>query len=131
VKAEGMCGRFTQHLSWEELHRPDDLIHPRNLVPCFKIAPTTQIEVIRPAAGGNELIPMRLGLAPSGWKKPVSGLPSTFNTRAETVAEKPMFRWAFKSRRCVVPVSGFYEWTGEPRSEGAALFFSSQSGTPH
>ena len=51
-----MCGRFTQHLSWEELHRLADLIgQPRNLAPRYNIAPTTRIEVIRPAAGGNEL----------------------------------------------------------------------------
>ena len=93
-----MCGRFTQHLSWEELQRLADLIgQPRNPAPRYNIAPTTQIEVIRPAAGGNELVPMRWGLVPLWWKKPLSELPSTFNARAETVAEKPMFRSAFKS----------------------------------
>ena len=57
-----MCGRFTQQLSWAELHRLADLIgHPRNLAPRYNIAPTTRIEVIRPAAGGNELVPMRWG----------------------------------------------------------------------
>ena len=57
-----MCGRFTQHLSWEELQRLADLIgQPRNLQPRYNIAPTTRIEVIRPAAAGNELAPMRWG----------------------------------------------------------------------
>jgi putative SOS response-associated peptidase YedK len=108
-----MCGRFTQHLSWEELRRLADLIgQPRNLAPRYNIAPTTQIEVIRPAAGGNELVPMRWGLVPLWWKKPLGELPSTFNARAETVAEKLMFRSAFKARRCIIPASGFYEWTG-------------------
>jgi hypothetical protein len=107
-----MCGRFTQNLSWEELQRLADLIgQPRNLAPRYNIAPTTQIEVIRPTADGNELTPMRWGLVPSWWKKPLNELPSTFNARAETVAEKPMFRAAFKSRRCIIPASGFYEWT--------------------
>ncbi len=55
-----MCGRFTQHLSWEELHRLAGLIgQPPNLAPRYNIAPTTRIEVIRPAEGGNELTPMR------------------------------------------------------------------------
>lgn len=109
-----MCGRFTQHLSWEELHRLADLIgQPRNLAPRYNIAPTTRIEVIRRVAGGSELVPMRWGLLPSWWKKPLNELPSTFNARAETVAEKPMFRSAFKSRRCIIPASGFYEWTGK------------------
>nr|WP_292532171.1 SOS response-associated peptidase [Methylocystis sp.] len=110
-----MCGRFTQHLSWEALHRLADLIgQPRNLAPRYNIAPTTRVEVIRPAGGGNELVPMRWGLVPSWWKKPLNELPSTFNARAETVVEKPMFRSAFKSRRCVIPALGFYEWTGSP-----------------
>ena len=106
-----MCGRFTQHLSWAELDDLADLIgQPRNLAPRYNIAPTARIEVARPAAGGNELVPMRWGLVPSWWKKPLNELPSTFNARAETVAEKPMFRSAFKSRRCVIPASGWCEW---------------------
>ncbi|TLG75166.1 SOS response-associated peptidase [Methylocystis sp. B8] len=123
-----MCGRFTQHLSWEELQRLADLIgQPRNLAPRYNIAPTTQIEVIRPTAAGNELVPMRWGLAPSWWKKPLGALPATFNARAETVAEKPMFRSAFKSRRCVIPASGFYEWTGKPGAK-TPHYFSSPDG---
>jgi putative SOS response-associated peptidase YedK len=80
-------------------------------------------------AGGNELVPMRWGLVPSWWKKPLSDLPLTFNARAETVAEKPMFRSAFKSRRCVIPASGFYEWTG---AKGAKTphYFSAPDGRP-
>ena len=125
-----MCGRFTQHLSWEELHRLADLIgQPRNLAPRYNIAPTTRIEVIRPAAGGSELVPMRWGLLPSWWKKPLSELPSTFNARAETVAEKPMFRSAFKSRRCVIPASGFYEWTGATGAK-TPHYFSAPTASP-
>ncbi|MGE4172760.1 MAG: SOS response-associated peptidase [Methylocystis sp.] len=125
-----MCGRFTQHLSWEELRRLADLIgQPRNLAPRYNIAPTTQIEVIRPAAAGNELVPMRWGLLPSWWKKPLSELPSTFNARAETVAEKPMFRSAFKARRCIIPASGFYEWTGKAGSK-TPHYFSAPGGEP-
>jgi putative SOS response-associated peptidase YedK len=56
-------------------------------------------------------------------------LPSTFNARAETVAEKPMFRSAFKSRRCIIPVSGFYEWTGKPGSK-TPHYFSARDGDP-
>lgn len=123
-----MCGRFTQHLSWAECLA--DLIgQPRNLAPRYNIAPTTQIEVIRRHDGGIELTPMRWGLVPLWWKKPLSDLPSTFNARAETVAEKPMFRSAFKSRRCIIPAIGFYEWTG---AKGAKTphYFSAPDGRP-
>lgn len=75
-----MCGRFTQHLSWEELHRLADLIgQPRNLAPRYNIAPTTRIEVIRHGAGGKELVPMRWGLVPLWWKKPLKALQELFN----------------------------------------------------
>jgi putative SOS response-associated peptidase YedK len=56
-------------------------------------------------------------------------LPSTFNARAETVADKPMLRSAFKSRRCIIPASGFYEWTGEPGAK-VPHYFSSPEGRP-
>ncbi len=125
-----MCGRFTQHLSWAELHYLADLIgRPRNLAPRYNIAPTTQIEVIRRHDGGIELTPMRWGLVPLWWKKSLSELPATFNARAETVAEKPMFRSAFKSRRCIIPASGFYEWTGEKGAK-TPHYFSSPNGEP-
>jgi putative SOS response-associated peptidase YedK len=125
-----MCGRFTQHLSWEELQRLADLIgQPRNLRPRYNVAPTTTIEVIRPSSAGNELVPMRWGFAPSWWKKPLRELPATFNARAETIAEKPMFRSAFAKSRCIIPASGFYEWTG---AKGAKTphYFSARDGRP-
>ena len=101
-----MCGRFTQNLSWAEIHRLADLIgQPRNLAPRFNIAPTTPIEVIRATDAGNELVPMYWGLVPSWWKKTLKELPGTFNARAETLAERPMFRGAFKYRRCIIPAS--------------------------
>lgn len=125
-----MCGRFTQHLSWEELQRLADLIgQPRNLQPRYNVAPTTAIEVIRATPAGNELVQMRWGFAPAWWKKPLRELPATFNARAETVAEKPMFRSAFASRRCIIPASGFYEWTG---AKGAKTphYFTARDGRP-
>ena len=55
-----MRGRFTQHLSWEELQRLADLIgQPRNLAPRFNVATTARIEVIQRAAGGHKLAQMR------------------------------------------------------------------------
>ncbi|MBI1980288.1 MAG: SOS response-associated peptidase [Methylocystis sp.] len=125
-----MCGRFTQHLSWEELQRLADLIgQPRNLQPRYNVAPTTTIEVVRPACAGNELVPMRWGFAPSWWKKPLRELPATFNARAETIAEKPMFRSAFATSRCIIPASGFYEWTGAKGSK-TPHYFSASDGRP-
>jgi putative SOS response-associated peptidase YedK len=70
-----------------------DLTGPaRNLRPRYNIAPTTEIDVARLGTAGRELVPMRWGLIPSWWKKPLSELPATFNARAETVAEKAQER---------------------------------------
>lgn len=125
-----MCGRFTQQLSWAELQRLADLIgQPRNLAPRYNISPTTTIEVIRVAGDSNELVPMRWGLVPYWWKKSLKELPSTFNARAERVADGPMWRGAFKSRRCIIPASGFYEWTG-PKSARVPHYFSTPDGRP-
>jgi putative SOS response-associated peptidase YedK len=53
---------------------------------------------------------MRWGLVPWWWKKPLKELPASFNARAEAVADKLMFRDAFKRNRCVIPASGYCEW---------------------
>ena len=72
------------------------------------------IDVVRLDADCHcELVSMRWGLVPFFWKKPLKEMPATFNARAETVSEKPMFREAFRRRRCIIPASGFFEWTGE------------------
>jgi putative SOS response-associated peptidase YedK len=62
---------------------------------------------------------------PSWWKKPLKEIPATFNARAE----KPMFRGAFNSRRCIMPASGFYEWTGKAGAK-TPHYFSAPSGEP-
>lgn len=83
----------------------------------YNIAPTQQSLVI--AMGGEgayEVKPLRWGLIPS-WSKDEKIGAKTINARAETVAEKPAFRHAFKKHRCLVPASGYFEWTGAPGSK--------------
>ena len=111
-----MCGRFTQAYTWQELVALYRLTVPAlNLQPRYNIAPTTTIDAVIPRGGGQlEFVRMRWGLIPSWWKKTAREAPSTFNARAETVAEKPMFRTAFKRSRCVIPASGYYEWKPTP-----------------
>jgi putative SOS response-associated peptidase YedK len=95
---------------------------PRNLRPRYNIVPTTVIDVIRLGPHGRELVPMRWGLIPGWWKKTAKEVPATFNARAESVASKPMFRNAFRERRCIIPASGFYEWTGDKTNRQPHLF---------
>ena len=125
-----MCGRFTQRYSWAEVHEFLSIIGtPQNLRPRYNIAPTTSIDVVRLGEHGRELVSMRWGLVPVWWKKPLKEVPATFNARVESVAEKPMFRDAFKKRRCIIPASGFFEWTGE-RSDRVPHLFTAADGPP-
>lgn len=113
-----MCGRFTQAYTWQEMLRAYNLIGAaRNLQPNYNVAPTQSINVIGATEAGLQVKDMRWGLIPSWWKKPLKDLPSTINARSETVAEKPMFRTAFKRSRCLIPASGFFEWqrTGDQK----------------
>jgi putative SOS response-associated peptidase YedK len=110
-----MCGRATYKLTWEEivaLYRLTlGLPAPHNFRPRFNVCPTTTIDAIVAEDGKRELIRARWGLIPSWWSKSIKELKlATFNARAETVAEKPFFRGAFKRKRCLISISGYYEW---------------------
>ncbi len=118
-----MCGRFTKHLTHEERALLDDLDWSEiKLVfkgfdafvkknPRYNIAPMQQASMLRLRNGAPEIVSARWSLLPSWAKEPKLKF-STFNARSETAAEKPVFRSAFKRRRCVIPIDGFYEWTG-------------------
>ena len=114
-----MCGRIAQMLTWAELvalYRLSYSEPPVALTPRYNLAPTQDALVVRNGEGGErELFAMRWGLLPF-WAKDESFAARTINARVETVDQKPSFREAFKSRRCLVPCSGWYEW----RSEGGA-----------
>lgn len=73
-------------------------------------APTETLTVLRAGAGGQIVsVPMRWWLTPS-WSQGPSTQYSMFNAKAETAATSPAFKVPFARRRCVLPVSGFYEW---------------------
>jgi putative SOS response-associated peptidase YedK len=111
-----MCGRFTQAYSWEEVHDFLNLFGPaQNLEPHYNLAPTQRAAVVRLDAKGRRVLSMlRWGLIPS-WSKDEKIASRLINARAETVASMPAFRSAFNAKRCLIPVSGFYEWTGPPK----------------
>jgi putative SOS response-associated peptidase YedK len=73
------------------------------------ISPGQQIAAVVRKDAQNILVNFRWGLIPSWAKDPSIGY-KMINARAETIAEKPSFRDAFKRRRCLIPADGFYEW---------------------
>jgi putative SOS response-associated peptidase YedK len=79
--------------------------------PRYNIAPTQPVSVIRqnPKEPVRELPLMRWGLIPS-WANDPSAAAKMINARSETPSTKPAFRDALKSRRCLIPADGFYEW---------------------
>jgi putative SOS response-associated peptidase YedK len=79
--------------------------------PRFNIAPTQPVAAVRlgETGGQREGVLLRWGLVP-GWAKDPAMGSRLINARAETVAEKPSFRSAFKRRRCLIPADGYYEW---------------------
>lgn len=108
-----MCGRYAIAVN---RYRKIELVLDcafAPLTPRYNIAPTLPVPVIRPDAGGSyEMVTMRWGLVPAWSKEPTTSY-STHNAMIETVAQKPAYRQAYRSRRCLVPASGFYEWAQE------------------
>ncbi len=108
-----MCGRAT--LTTEELETvaktvesafsPSDaeLYRPR-----YNLAPTDLHFIVRQAGAGRALVPAKWGFTGTG-------RPLLINVRAETAAQK--FKGAFEKRRCLIPVDGFYEWTGAKKTK--------------
>ena len=113
-----MCGRFTQHYTWAEINAFLDLTGPaRNLRPRYNIAPTTTIDVARAGDGGRELVPMRWGLGSLfGGKSRLTSFPRPSMHAPRRSSEKPMFRSAFRSRRCIIPASGFLRMDRDRRA---------------
>ena len=109
-----MCGRYTQHATWDGLVAYFDLLPTQapNLQARYNIAPTQDAPVVRPGTSGRMLSSVRWNLVPS-WSKEPRTKYTLINARLESVAEKPSFRNAFNSRRCLVPADGWFEWRTE------------------
>lgn len=123
-----MCGRFTLGVDGEVLQEVLELGNvPAELEPRYNIAPTQDVAVVTDPESRDVSL-FRWGLVPS-WAKDLSIGNRLINARAETVAEKPSFRAAFRKRRCLVLADGFYEW----RAEGGTkqpYYISMKDGDP-
>jgi putative SOS response-associated peptidase YedK len=111
-----MCGRFALFATPVDV---GDLFDapPVEWPPRANVAPTQPVLACRPSpAGARELVPLRWGLVPS-WSRDIAAGMKAINARAETVADKPTFRAAFKSRRCLIRASGYYEWKHEGKAK--------------
>jgi putative SOS response-associated peptidase YedK len=107
-----MCGRYrlSRRKQIVEEHF-SSVSGEQDWKPRYNIAPTQPIPIVRqnPKKPVREMSLLRWGLIPS-WAKESSGAAKMINARSETAGTKPAFRDALKSRRCLIPADGFYEW---------------------
>ncbi|ANZ16381.1 SOS response-associated peptidase [Streptomyces noursei] len=127
-----MCGRYAASRQPEDLVGIFDVQQwqpTETLAPSWNIAPTANVQAVleRPLKGEaaaafppgpvRQLRTLKWGLVPS-WAKSPEGAARMINARAETVHEKPSFRQAFATRRCLLPGDGYFEWvTGAAERE--------------
>ncbi|UWQ26178.1 SOS response-associated peptidase [Leisingera aquaemixtae] len=130
-----MCGRFAITLPSDAMAQLFAAQPANNLpkVPNFNVCPTNPVHAVQAVEGGRQLVAMRWGFLPHWYKTQTAG-PLLINARAETIAQKPAFAAAARERRCLIPASGFYEWTKAEdgarlpwyiyRSDGAPIAFA-------
>jgi putative SOS response-associated peptidase YedK len=110
-----MCGRYNLRSNQRQLAELFGIADFPEFAQRWNIAPTQTILTVR-AGGTTRPAFLRWGLVPFWSKDPKAG-PPLINARSETVREKPSFRAALKSRRCLIPASGFYEWKRDGKTK--------------
>ena len=126
-----MCGRFAVTLPPDAVAHLFEALPDNDLpgVPNYNVCPTNQIQVVRGGETGRRLVSMRWGFLPHWYKTATDG-PLLINARAETIAEKPAFRAACRERRCLIPATGFYEWTKDGEGNRLPWYISAADGSP-
>ncbi len=124
-----MCGRFTLRTPPELLQAHFGLAERPGLVPRYNIAPGQPVAVVRVRGEARHLDLMRWGLIP-GWAKEPNPRYRMINARAETLAERPAYRAAYRYRRCLVPADGFYEWQARAGGAKQPWFFHRPDDAP-
>ena len=106
-----MCGRFSLVASKTKIAKQFKCVSVADSRDRYNIAPSQNITVIINTGDCNEAVMMQWGLIPSWVKSLATWKGNLINARIETIEEKPSFKNAFQQRPCLIPVSGFYEWT--------------------
>ncbi|MGX1742179.1 MULTISPECIES: SOS response-associated peptidase [Bosea] len=117
-----MCGRFSQAYTWGEIYAfSQPLTEPespaRNLQARYNIAATTTIDILVKTNVGRELWKARWGLIPPWHKGTAKQIKPHINSRVEGIDTNSLFKRAYVKNRCIIPASGFYEWTGEEKNK--------------
>ncbi|TCM86567.1 SOS response-associated peptidase [Rhodovulum steppense] len=115
-----MCGRFAITLPVEAMAKLFEAMPANDLPegPNYNVCPTNPVAAVTGEGGMRRLRALRWGFVPHWYKTPTDG-PLLINARADTIATKPAFAEAARRRRCLIPASGFYEWS--KAADGARL----------
>lgn len=126
-----MCGRFTITHPNEALAALFAAVPGNDLPPSprYNICPTQPVGVVTAEDGQRRLRAMRWGFLPGWYKSPTDG-PLIINARSDTVATKPAFREAIRARRCLIPASGFYEWSAGEDGARLPWYVTRRDGQP-
>ncbi len=126
-----MCGRFAITLPSDAMSQLFDAQPVNDLpdVPNFNVCPTNFIHVVTYSGLGRKLESLRWGFVPN-WYQEVTGGPLLINARSETIAKKPAFSNASRARRCLIPCSGFYEWSKDSEGNKIPWFIKRNDNAP-
>lgn len=125
-----MCGRFVGFRNVEQLRQyfPIDEVKSET-VANYNVAPTQEVLAIARVGGSNILDKYHWGLVPY-WAKDTDIGYKMINARSETSFKKPVFREAFKKRRCLIPADGFYEWFKGKKGQKQPVFVTLPDKSP-
>ena len=123
-----MCGRYTLTTDGRVLADEFGIDELGTWTPRFNIAPTQLVAAIVRTRAEPQAAKLHWGLVP-GWAKDRKAAARAINARAETVAEKPTFRAAFKRRRCLVLADGYFEWVKRDERK-QPYYITPQDGRP-
>ena len=126
-----MCGRFAITIPSDAMSQLFDAQPVNNLpdLPNFNVCPTNSIHVVTYNGLGRKLESLRWGFVPN-WYRTVNAGPLLINARSETIAQKPAFANASRERRCLIPCSGFYEWSKDLEGNKTPWFIKRNDDTP-
>jgi len=125
-----MCGRIANTLPNDAMAQLFAAAPANDLPPApnYNICPTNPVSAVV-STERRQLVAMRWGFVPHWYKTPGDG-PLLINARAETIAQKPAFRDACRTRRCLIPATGFYEWTKDQAGNRLPWYITPADGAP-
>ena len=123
-----MCGRYTLFGNWKSALAREiaasELNDFQDVIDNYNVSPLQTMPVIIASDHAMHLAAMRWGFIPS-WAKDDMMSSGMINARSETIAEKPSFKHAFRQRRCIIPMNGFYEWASSSKGKKQPVYCAS------